>query len=247
MRHLVKLMVMSATYRQSEAASREQLERDPQNKLCSRGPHLRLEAEEIRDQALAASGLLVDKIGGPPVKPYQPEGVWESVAMKDSNTRVYVQDHGDALYRRSLYTFWKRVAPPPSLEILNAPSREVFCTRRDRTDTPLQAFVTMNDPQFVEAARNLAAKALRTAKGFDGCLNQISEALLARDLGAKEKPVVKKIYDRALETYKNDGKAAESLLAVGESKPDKSLPPIELAAWTLVASEIMNLDEALTK
>jgi hypothetical protein len=240
-------MVMSATYRQSEAASPEQLERDPQNKLCSRGPHLRLEAEEIRDQALAASGLLVDKIGGPPVKPYQPEGVWESVAMKDSNTRVYVQDHGDALYRRSLYTFWKRVAPPPSLEILNAPSREVFCTRRDRTDTPLQAFVTMNDPQFVEAARNLAAKALRTAKGFDGCLNQISEALLARDLGAKEKPVVKKIYDRALETYKNDGKAAESLLAVGESKPDKSLPPIELAAWTLVASEIMNLDEALTK
>ena len=247
MRHIVKLMVTSATYRQSEAISAEKLERDPQNKLCSRGPHLRLDAEEIRDQALAASGLLIDKIGGPPAKPYQPEGVWESVAMKDSNTRVYVQEHGDALYRRSLYTFWKRVAPPPSLEILNAPSREVFCTRRDRTDTPLQAFVTMNDPQFVEASRNLAAKALRTAKGFDGCLNQITEALLARDLGAKEKPVVRKIYDRALETYTKDGKAAEGLITVGESKADKSLPPVELAAWTLVASEIMNLDEALTK
>jgi hypothetical protein len=247
LRHIVKLMVMSSSYRQSEAASPDKLERDPQNKLCSRGPHLRLEAEEIRDQALAASGLLVDKIGGPPVKPYQPEGVWESVAMKDSNTRNYVQDHGDALYRRSLYTFWKRVAPPPSLEILNAPSREVFCTRRDRTDTPLQAFVTMNDPQFVEAARNLAAKTLRTTKGFDGCVNQISEALLARDLSAKEKPVVKKIYDRAMENYKKDGKAADELITVGESKPDKSLPPVELAAWTLVASEIMNLDESLTK
>src|SRR5258706_9340419 len=158
---------MSAAYRQSEAISPEKLDKDPQNKLCSRGPHYRLDAEEIRDQALAASGLLVDAIGGAPVRPYQPEGVWESVAMKDSNTRVYAQDHGDALYRRSLYTFWKRTAPPPSLEILNAPSREVFCTRRERTDTPLQAFVTMNNPQFVEAARQLAQRAIKSAGSFD--------------------------------------------------------------------------------
>src|SRR5207248_3263142 len=142
LRHIVKTMVTSATYRQSEAVSAQKLQKDPLNKLCGRGPHLRLDGEEIRDQALAAAGLLVKKIGGPPVKPYQPEGVWEAVAMTVSNTRVYEQDHGEALYRRSLYTFWKRIAPPPTLEILNAPSREVFCTRRDRTDTPLQAFAT---------------------------------------------------------------------------------------------------------
>src|SRR5258707_15629464 len=153
LRRMVKLMVMSSPYRQSEAVSAQKLDRDPANKLFARGPHVRLDAEEIRDQALAASGLLNTAVGGPPAKPYQPEGVWESVAMKDSNTRVYTQDHGEALYRRSLYTFWKRTAPPPSMEILNAPTREVFCTRRDRTDTPLQAFVTMNDPQFVEAPR----------------------------------------------------------------------------------------------
>src|SRR6185503_12393127 len=179
-RKMAKEIVMSATYQQSEAASKEKLEKDPQNRLFARGPHIRLDAEEIRDQALAASGLLVAKVGGPPVRPYQPEGVWESVAMKDSNTRNYVQDHGDALYRRSMYTFWKRVAPPPSMEILNAPSREVFCTRRDRTDTPLQAFVTMNDPQFVEAARQLAARAMHDEKSFDGRLDRITEALLGR-------------------------------------------------------------------
>jgi len=208
---------------------------------------VRLEAEEIRDQALAASGLLVDKVGGPPVKPYQPEGIWESVAMKDSNTRVYTQEHGDALYRRSMYTFWKRIAPPPSLEILNAPSREVFCTRRDRTDTPLQALVTLNDPQFVEAARQLAAKALRSSKDFDTCLDQITESLLGRDLSSKERPVLRKMHESALKTYHADGDAAKSLLAVGESKSDEHLPAAELAAWTLVASEIMNLDESLTK
>ena len=177
-RHVVKLMVMSSTYRQSEAISAVKLEKDPLNKLCSRGPHIRLDAEEIRDQALAASGLLVQKLGGPPVKPYQPEGVWEAVAMKDSNTRVYVQDKGEALYRRSLYTFWKRAAPPPALEILNAPSREVSCTRRDRTDTPLQAFVTMNDPQYLEAARQLAARAISQGENFDARLDAVTEPLL---------------------------------------------------------------------
>ena len=246
-RQLVKTIVMSAAYRQSEAISPEKLDQDPQNKLCSRGPHYRLDAEEIRDQALAASSLLVDAIGGAPVRPYQPEGVWESVAMKDSNTRVYAQDHGDALYRRSLYTFWKRIAPPPSLEILNAPSREVFCTRRERTDTPLQAFVTMNDPQFVEAARNLAARAVRSSKDFNTRLDLITEALLARDLSAKERPVLRKLHDRALKTYQADAGAAKSLLAVGESKTDEQLSAVELAAWTLVASEVMNLDESLTK
>jgi len=247
LRHIVKTMVMSATYRQSEKVPREKLEKDPLNKLFARGPHVRLEAEEIRDQALAASGLLVQKIGGPPVNPYQPEGVWEAVAMKDSNTRVYVQDKGEALHRRSLYTFWKRAAPPPALEILNAPSREVSCTRRDRTDTPLQAFVTMNDPQYVEAARQLAARAISQGENFDARLDAVTEPLLARRLAGQERAVVRKLEERALKTYRHDTAAAEALIAVGESRSDEKLPPADLAAWTLVASQIMNLDECLTK
>ena len=246
-RHLVKTIVMSATYRQSEAISPEKLERDPANKLFARGPHLRLDAEQIRDQALAASGLLVSKVGGPPVKPYQPEGVWEAVAMKDSNTRVYMQDHGESLYRRSLYTFWKRTAPPPSMEILNAPSRDVFCTRRDRTDTPLQAFVTMNDPEFVEAARQLAARAIHAASNFNERLDLVTELLLARKMNGQERKVVQRLLDKSLAAYQHDTAAAESLVSVGDSKPDEKLPRAEFAAWTLVASEIMNLDEALTK
>jgi hypothetical protein len=247
LRHMVKLMVMSATYRQSETVSSEKLERDPANKLFARGSHARLDAEEIRDQALAASGLLNTAVGGPPVKPYQPEGVWESVAMKDSNTRVYTQDHGEALYRRSLYTFWKRTAPPPSMEILNAPTREVFCTRRDRTDTPLQAFVTMNDPQFVEAARQLAARAMKSARSFDDRLDSVTEWLLSRRLSSEERPVVRKLLDKSLAAYQQDPPSAQGLIGVGESKADKAFPQAELAAWTMVASEIMNLDESLTK
>jgi hypothetical protein len=246
-RHMVKTMVMSAAYRQSERISPVKLEKDPLNRLCSRGPHLRLDAEELRDQALAASGLLVPAIGGPSVRPYQPEGIWEAVAMKDSNTRVYTQDHGDALYRRSLYTFWKRVAPPPSMEILNAPTREVFCTRRDRTDTPLQALVTLNDPQFLEAARQLAARALVAAGNFDGRLDQITEPLLARRLAADERATLRKFQQHALTTYQKDPAAAQSVLSVGESRPNQTLAAPELGAWTLVASEVMNLDESLTK
>jgi hypothetical protein len=246
-RQLVKEIVMSATYRQSESVTPEKLEKDPLSKLYSRGPHLRLDAEQIRDEALAASGLLVRKVGGPPVKPYQPEGVWESVAMKDSNTRNYSPDKGESLYRRSLYTFWKRVAPPPSMEILNAPSREVFCTRRERTDTPLQAFVTMNDPQFVEAARQLASQAMKSSKSFDARLDNMTEPVLARRLNKQERAVISQMQQSAFKTYSADPSAAEALLAIGESKPDKSLPPAELAAWTLVASQLINLDEALTK
>lgn len=246
-RKMAKEMVLSATYQQSEATSKDKLDKDPQNRLFARGPHVRLDAEEIRDQALAASGLLVRKVGGPPVKPYQPEGVWESVAMKDSNTRNYVQDHGDALYRRSMYTFWKRVAPPPSMEILNAPSREVFCTRRDRTDTPLQAFVTMNDPQFIEAARQLAAHAMKAQNSFDGRLDAITESLLGRRFIPAERGEARKLEERALNEYQRDGASAKSLLAVGESKSDEKLAAPELAAWTLVASQVMNLDESLTK
>jgi hypothetical protein len=246
-RQTVKTMVMSAAYRQSEAVSPEKLEKDPQNKWLSRGPRARLDAEEIRDQALAASGLLVNKVGGPPVKPYQPENVWEAVAMKESDTRSYKQESGPALYRRSLYTYWKRTAPPPNMEILNAPSREMFCTRRERTDTPLQALVTLNDTQFVEAARHLAARAILSSAKFDSRLDHITEPLLARTLAAEERAVLRQMEQDLRKSYQAAPADAQALLAVGESKTQQKIPPAELAAWTLVASEILNLDETLTK
>ena len=158
MKQFFKLLVTSATYRQAAPSTPEKLEKDPQNRLLSRGPRFRMDAEMIRDYALAASGLLVRKIGGPSVKPYQPDGVWEAVAMIGSNTRDYKRDSGENLYRRSMYTFWKRAAPPASMDIFNAPSREICTVRRERTNTPLQALVTLNDPQFVEAARGLAQR-----------------------------------------------------------------------------------------
>ena len=160
-KNLFRLLVTSSTYRQAAVTTPQKLEKDPDNRLLSRGPRFRMDAEMIRDSALAAAGLLSPKIGGPSVKPYQPERIWETVAMDESNTRFYQQDYGDALYRRSLYTFWKRSAPPPSMDIMNAPTRETCTVRRERTDTPLQALVTMNDVQFVEAARNLAEHAMR--------------------------------------------------------------------------------------
>jgi hypothetical protein len=155
-----KLLVCSATYRQAAVTTPEKLEKDPLNRLLSRGPRFRMDAEMIRDHALAASGLLVRKIGGPSVKPYQPDGVWEAVAMIGSNTRDYRRDSGESLYRRSMYTFWKRSAPPAAMDIFNAPNRETCAVRRERTNTPLQALAALNDPQLVEAARRLAERAL---------------------------------------------------------------------------------------
>ena len=158
---LITLIVTSAAYRQSAAMSPEKLRKDPANRLLARGPRFRLDGEVVRDSALAASGLLVAKLGGPPVKPYQPAGVWEGTSMVASNTRNYKQDTGESLYRRSLYTLWKRQAPPASMDIFDGPTREVCVVRRERTNTPMQALVTMNDPQFVEAARALAERAMR--------------------------------------------------------------------------------------
>ena len=246
-RRLVKLMVTSATYRQSGAVAPALLERDPANRLLARGPRYRLDAEQLRDQALAVSGLLVAKLGGRPVRPYQPEGIWEDVAMKESTTRFYRTDAGESLYRRSLYTIWKRTAPPPAMDILNAPVREVACVRRDRTNTPLQALVTLNEPLFVEASRQLAARALRESPAPAARLDAISLRLLGRKFSNDERTVVRRTLDAALASYRRDPAAAKKLLGVGASPADEMIPPAELAAWTLVASEVMNLDEALTK
>lgn len=245
---LFRLMVTSAAYRQSAKVTEEKLKADPENRLLSRGPRFRLDAEMVRDLALASSGLLTPAIGGPSVKPYQPEGVWETVAMKGSNTRFYQQDHGEELYRRSMYTFWKRAAPPASMEIFNAPTRENCTVRRERTDTPLQALVTMNDPQFVEASRNLAERAIKAGAGDnDRRLDFISLRVLARPFQPRERGAVKGALKDFLSYYDSHPEQAGKLVSVGESKRDSSVPPAELAAWTMVANDVLNLDEALNK
>jgi hypothetical protein len=247
MKRLFKTIVMSATYRQAATTTAQKVERDPENRLLSRGPRFRLDAETLRDNALAASGLLVKKIGGPSVKPYQPSGVWEAVAMPESNTRNYKTDAGEDLYRRSLYTFWKRAAPPASMEILNAPSRE-FCTvRRERTDTPLQALVTLNDPQFFEAARVLAQVAIKSGGEFEARLDVAVRRLLARPFRAEEVAVAKSALEDLRAYYASHPEDAKKLLAVGASKSDSALDPAEHAAWTMLINQLMNLDEVLNK
>ena len=200
----------------------------------------------IRDQALAASGLLVRKIGGPSVKPYQPDGVWSAVAMPESNTKKYVPGSGDDLYRRSLYWFWKRSAPPASLDIFNAPSREICVVRRDRTNTPLQALVSLNDPQFVEAARVLADTAVAHS-GNDGVrLDFVSRRLLARPLETDERELALATLAELAGHYAAAPADAAQLVAVGESNPRSADVPT-LAAWTMLVNELMNLDEFLCK
>ncbi len=242
-----KMLVTSSTYRQSAQVSKAALEKDAQNRLLSRAPRYRMDAEMIRDYALAASGLLVGKIGGPSVKPYQPEGVWEAVGMIGSNTRDYKRDAGENLYRRSLYTFWKRAAPPASLDILNAPNRE-FCTvRRERTNTPLQALVTLNDPQFVEAARSLAQLALKQSGAAETRLDFMAKRLLSRPFRAEEVSVVQDSVAKLVAYYQGHADDARKLINVGESRPDAALDAPTLAAWTMLANELFNLDEVLNK
>jgi hypothetical protein len=247
-KRLNRMLVTSAAYRQSAAATPEKIEHDADNRLLSRGPRYRMDAEMLRDTVLAASGLLVPKIGGPSVKPYQPPNIWEAVAMDNSNTRFYSADSGDKLYRRSLYTFWKRSAPPASMDIFNAPSREVCIVRRERTDTPLQALVTMNDPQFVETARVLAEHAIQDSPADpDKEVDYMASRLLSRSFGPKERDIVLSSYRDYLSYYDSAPADAKKLVSVGESKPPASLPAEKLAAMTMVANEIMNLDEVLVK
>jgi hypothetical protein len=247
-KNFFKLLVTSATYRQSATVTPEKLEKDSQNRLLSRGPRFRMDAEMVRDYALAASGLLVPKVGGPSVKPYQPDGVWEAVAMIGSDTRDYKRDTGDKLYRRSLYTFWKRSAPPASMDIFNAPSREVCAVRRERTNTPLQALVTLNDPQFIEAARNLAQNTLKQGgESVDSRLEYLAKRLLARPLRSEESQVVQSSLNDLIAFYQSHVKEAGELTAEGESNADPSLDVPTLAAWTMLANELMNLDEVLSK
>lgn len=248
-RKLFKLMVMSATYRQAAVATAQKLEVDPQNRLLSRGPRFRMDAEMIRDHALAVSGLLVPKIGGPSVKPYQPDGVWEAVAMIGSNTRDYRRDTGESLYRRSMYTFVKRSAPPASMEIFNATARETCTVRRERTNTPLQALVTLNDVQFVEAARHLAQNLLKNPLATNDAqrIEALGLRLLARRLRPEEMAIVQASLSDLGKYYQDHPEDAKKLISAGESKHDESLDAATLAAWTMLANELMNLDEVLNK
>ena len=243
-----RLLVTSSTYRQSAVTTPLKLEKDRENRLLSRGPRFRMDAEMIRDHALASSGLLVRKIGGPSVKPYQPPGVWEAVAMIGSNTRDYRPDKGENLYRRSLYTFWKRSAPPASMEILNAPNRETCVVRRERTNTPLQALLTLNDPQFVEAARILAEKALKEGGGQnEERLHYLAGRLVARPFRPEEVKILEASLHDLHEHFKAQPEEARKLLAVGETKSDPGLDPSTHAAWTMLVNQLMNLDEVLNK
>jgi len=247
-KHMYKLMVMSAAYRQRAVSTPDQLAKDPRNLMLSHGPRFRMDAEMLRDVALQSGGLLVGKIGGPSVKPYQPANVWEQIGIGGSDTLHYVQDHGEALYRRSMYSYWKRMAMLPDMDAFDAPMRDVVCTRRQRTDTPLQALVTMNDIPWVEAARALAQRVMLQG-GRDPAqrIGLMSEILLAHDPPPKMAAVLENSLDQMRQHYAADPKAAHDLIAVGEKKADPQIPAPELAAWTMVASEMLNLDETLTK
>jgi mono/diheme cytochrome c family protein len=247
-KELFRLMVTSATYRQAATVTPDKLTKDAANRLLSRGPRFRMDAEMVRDYALASSGLLAPRIGGPSVRPYQPEGVWEAVAMIGSNTRDYKQDQGENLYRRSMYTFWKRAAPPASMEIFNAPNREICSVQRERTNTPLQALVTLNDPQFIEAARRLAARALTEGGESDATrVDFIAKHLLARPLAEEESAVVTGSLGTLLSYYREHPEDAKKLIETGESTPNASLDPATLAGWTMLTNELMNLDEVVNK
>jgi hypothetical protein len=245
-KRLQRLLVTSATYRQSSRWRPELAERDPENRLLARGPRFRADAEVVRDTALAVSGLLIERQGGPSVRPYEPPGLWETVSF--NNSQKYVQDLGDGNYRRSLYTHWKRQSPPPYMLLFDAPTRETCVVRRPRTNTPLQALGLLNDPQFVEAARAFAYRLIleggssprdRLVHGF--------QMVTARPPQRAELRILLETYEHQLAAFRADRMAAERFLSVGTFRPGAEVDPVELAAWSAMASLLLNLDESLTK
>jgi hypothetical protein len=242
-------MEMSAAYRQSSRVTDQALAKDPANRLLARGPRFRLDAETLRDQALFASGLLVERVGGESVKPPQPFGLWEAVAYTDSNTAHFKADLGaEKVHRRSLYTFWKRTSPPPQMTTFDAPSREACQVRRERTNTPLQALLLMNEPQYVEAARGLAERTLCEAgRAVDDRLTFMFRLVTARSPIDKELAELRATLNDLTVHYKSQPGAAKQLLATGETKVGPHDEPAVVAAWTMIANVILNLDEAITK
>jgi hypothetical protein len=248
-RAMQRLIVTSATYRQSSAVTPALHERDPDNRLLARGPRGRLPAELVRDTALAASGLLNTEIGGPSVLPYQPKGLWEEMAFGEGfSAQSYVQSHGRDLYRRGMYTFWKRTVPPASLATFDAPDREKCTARRALTNTPLQALILLNDPTFVEAARALAQRTLlEGGKDDSSRLSYAFRLATARRPTGAESDVLRRLLQHRLDGFRKDPRSAARLVAVGESARDSRIETADLAAWTTVTSAILNLDETITK
>jgi hypothetical protein len=249
-KHLVKLMVMSATYRQSSTTSPAKLATDPYNQLLSRGPRFRLPAEFVRDSVLQVSGTLVSRIGGPSVRPYQPRNLWREVSHFGSTpatAQVFVRDHGERLYRRSMYTYWKRTVPPPSMASFDAPNRETCTVQRARTNTPLQALVMLNDPQFLEASRKFAERIMLANTETNERIRFAYEQALARPPSEAELRIVRRALRRELDRFRDDPSAAEAYLQYGEAARHAELSIEEHAAWTTVASLIFNLSEMITK
>lgn len=252
LRGLLKLMLTSSTYRQSSILPSSLLQADPENRMLARGARHRLQIEFIRDQALFVSGLLDRRVGGPSVSPYQPSGLWEELMSradgKNWTAQEYVQSHGADLYRRTMYTFWKRTCPPASLSTFDAPDRETCTVRRARTNTPLQALVLLNDPTYVEASRKLAERVLvEGGKSMESRLEFLFRTVTGRLPKPQEKTVLARIHLQQLAQFQKDPVAVEKLLQVGESSINKDLDQPELATWTTLSSIMLNLDETVTK
>jgi Protein of unknown function (DUF1553)/Protein of unknown function (DUF1549)/Planctomycete cytochrome C len=248
-KRFMKRLVMSATYRQSSRVTPESLAKDPANRLLARGPRFRLDAETLRDQALFAGGLLVETVGGPSVKPPQPSGLWEAVAYTDSNTAHFAADTGiEKIHRRSFYTFWKRTSPPPQMTTFDAPSREACQVRRERTNTPLQALLMLNEPQFIEAARGLAERTLRDGGATaDDRLAFMFRLVTSRPPDAQDLSELRSALNDLTTHYMKQPDAAKQLIAMGATKADPRFNPGELAGWTMIGNVILNLDEVITK
>jgi len=245
---LLRLIVMSATYQQSSRATPELLAKDPANRLLARGPRFRLSAELIRDNALAISGLMTSKVGGPSVKPYQPGDLWRELSAGDQEGKSYVQDHGPALYRRGLYVVWKRSVLYPAFAVFDASKREVCILNRPITNTPLQAFVTLNDTTYVEAARVLAQRVMQEGGIVpDTRLTHAMRLAVGRAPNAVERKALISLYQSALAQYRADVPAATKLASAGESPRPATLDVSEHAAWTCVCNAILNLDETISK
>jgi len=243
-KHILKKVVMSATYRQSSRVTPDLLQRDPENRLFARGSRFRLPAEMIRDQALSASGLLVDKIGGPPARPYQPPGLWQEL----QGGKGYEEDNGEGLYRRSLYSYWRRTVAPPNMVNFDAPTRETCAIRENRTNTPLQALDLMNDVAYVEAARKLAERVIADGgKTPEQRIDLGYRLVLARSPKPQEQHALLAALNRFESYYRSNEKDAEAFIGQGKSPVRRKIAAGELAAYTAVASVILNLDEAVTK
>jgi uncharacterized protein DUF1553 len=243
---LLKTIVTSATYRQSSRLTPQLAQRDPENRLLARGPRLRLPAEMVRDQALLVSGLLVERLGGPSVRPYQPEGLYKDMTF--SNMTAYQADRGDGLWRRSLYTFWKRTIMPPAMQVFDASARESCTVREPRTNTPLQALNLMNDTTYVEAARLFAERMLKEGGAtMERRVAWAFRAVTARPPTESERRILLGNLNAQLEHFRRTPEAAAKLLAVGARRRDEKVDAVELAAYSATASMLLNLDEVITK